>query len=194
MNDREKWRERVRDIRATSTTWWYIYIIIIISCHLHGYHWPSLATFPYRSSPLTGLQGYIPYPHIGAVLAGRPALLGHMWGSIGVIRISLNIRHLQSTYFPVDPFILLYWFYSIRRELIDIFSIIVYFKSTSCPTLGHHQGRMQLLYVHYYFVRRRASGPLLYLGNKQLWKIYQSIPAEYNKINTAIWKDQQENI
>ena len=29
MNDREKWQERVRDIRATSTTWWwwwYIYI------------------------------------------------------------------------------------------------------------------------------------------------------------------------
>ena len=33
-----------------------------------------------------------------------------------------------------------------------------------------------------------------YLGNKQLWKIYQSIPAEYFKINTAIWKDQQENM
>ena len=31
MNDREKWRERVRDIRATSTTWWwYIYIYIYI--------------------------------------------------------------------------------------------------------------------------------------------------------------------
>ena len=30
-----------------------------------------------------------------------------------------------------------------------------------------------------------------YLRNKQLWKIYQSIPAEYYKINTAIWKDQQ---
>ena len=28
----------------------------------------------------------------------------------------------------------------------------------------------------------------------QLWKIDQSIPAEYNKINTAIRKDQQENI
>ncbi len=31
MNDREKWRERVRDIRTTSTTWWwwhsYIYVI-----------------------------------------------------------------------------------------------------------------------------------------------------------------------
>ena len=23
MNDREEWRERVRDIRATSTTWWW---------------------------------------------------------------------------------------------------------------------------------------------------------------------------
>ena len=26
MNDREEWRERVRDIRATSAIWWYIYI------------------------------------------------------------------------------------------------------------------------------------------------------------------------
>ena len=33
-----------------------------------------------------------------------------------------------------------------------------------------------------------------YLGNKQLWKIYQSISAEYYIINTAIWKDQQENM
>ena len=32
------------------------------------------------------------------------------------------------------------------------------------------------------------------LGNKQLWKIYQLIPAEYYKINTAIWKDQQKNM
>ena len=30
MNDREKWREMVRDIRADGTTWWwYIYIYII---------------------------------------------------------------------------------------------------------------------------------------------------------------------
>ena len=34
MNDREKWRERVRDIRATGTTWWwwfYLYFILFIS-------------------------------------------------------------------------------------------------------------------------------------------------------------------
>ena len=30
MNDREKWRERIRDIRASSTTSWYIYIYIYI--------------------------------------------------------------------------------------------------------------------------------------------------------------------
>ena len=30
MNDREEWRERVSDIRATSTTWWWWYIYIYI--------------------------------------------------------------------------------------------------------------------------------------------------------------------
>ena len=36
------------------------------------------------------------------------------------------------------------------------------------------------------------DGPKLgrkYLENKQLWKVYQPIPAEYHKINTAIRKD-----
>ena len=30
MNDREKWRERVRDIRATSTTWWWWWYRLIL--------------------------------------------------------------------------------------------------------------------------------------------------------------------
>ena len=41
MNDREKWRERVRDIRASGTTWWwwwyiyiYIYIIFEYLCYI----------------------------------------------------------------------------------------------------------------------------------------------------------------
>ena len=41
----------------------------------------SLATTPYRSSPLGGLQGYIPYPHRAAVRMFELAillLLGHM--------------------------------------------------------------------------------------------------------------------
>ena len=51
------------------------------------YPWPSLASSPYRSSPLEGLQGYIPYPHITAVCMFELVvllLLVHMWGSIGV--------------------------------------------------------------------------------------------------------------
>ena len=39
MNDREKWRERVRDIRATSTTWWWWWwwYIYIYSCNLKSH-------------------------------------------------------------------------------------------------------------------------------------------------------------
>ena len=47
----------------------------------------SLATSPYHSSPLAGLQGYILYPHIAAVCMFELVillLLGHMWGSTGV--------------------------------------------------------------------------------------------------------------
>ena len=74
MNDREEWRERVRDIRAASTIWWwwwfqcgkrlihpqhihththththtniYIYIYIIISYRQHGYPWPFSPLLP----------------------------------------------------------------------------------------------------------------------------------------------------
>ena len=34
MNDREKWRERVRDIRASDTTWWWWYIYIYIYIYI----------------------------------------------------------------------------------------------------------------------------------------------------------------
>ena len=34
MNDREEWRERVRDIRATSTTWWWWYLSTHVSVHV----------------------------------------------------------------------------------------------------------------------------------------------------------------
>ena len=71
----------------TSFIWKWVVIIIIMLCRQHGYPWPSLATFPYRSSPLAGLLGYILCPHIAAVCKFGLVvllLLGHMWGSIGV--------------------------------------------------------------------------------------------------------------
>ena len=30
MNDREKWRERVKDIRASGTTWWWWWLLYIL--------------------------------------------------------------------------------------------------------------------------------------------------------------------
>ena len=45
--DREEWRERVRDIRATSATWWYIYIYIYIYTHLLYIFWVCIYIYIY---------------------------------------------------------------------------------------------------------------------------------------------------
>ena len=37
MNDREKWRESVRDIRATSTTWWWYQFFLKYPVYIHIY-------------------------------------------------------------------------------------------------------------------------------------------------------------
>ena len=75
-------------------------------------------------------------------------------------------RHSRSTYFFfVDPFILPYWFYNIRRELIDTYSIIVYFPSTFSPTLVHHQRRM------YYKSVVTFVCTLLLCKKKSIWAV-----------------------
>ena len=54
-----------------------------MSCRQHRYPWPSLATSPYRSSPLAGLQGYILYPHLAAACMFELVVLllpGHIGG------------------------------------------------------------------------------------------------------------------
>ena len=50
MNDREKWRETVRDIRACGATWWwwwyiYIYIYILKKVKLVTWGWPEGSFF-----------------------------------------------------------------------------------------------------------------------------------------------------
>ena len=61
--------------------------LIIMSCWKHGYSWPSLATFPYPSSPQAGLLDNILYPHTVAECMFVLVVLllhGHVWGSIRV--------------------------------------------------------------------------------------------------------------
>ena len=85
-------------------------------------------------------------------------------------------RHFLSTYFLVDPFILPYWFYRIRRELhsssakTKVTSFLLYTLPWWWPKVG-----------------QKVLGIYTIIENT-------SIPAEYDKINTAIWKDQQENM
>ena len=74
---------KARGLRSISTP---ITIIIIMSYRQHGYPWPSLATFPYRSSPLACLQGYIPYPHLAAVCMFELVVLLFAWPYAGFHR------------------------------------------------------------------------------------------------------------
>ena len=85
---------------ANTQTIMPIYIYIIMLCHQHGYPWPSLATSSYRSLPLAGLQGYIPYSHWAAVCmhirAGRHAFARLYVGvhrSTSLMSSSLFLKH-----------------------------------------------------------------------------------------------------
>ena len=69
-----------------------ITIIIILLYQQHGYHSPSLATLPYRSSLPAGLQGYSQYPHRAAICSFKLVallLLDHVRGSVGNIIFDL---------------------------------------------------------------------------------------------------------
>ena len=79
----------------------------------------------------------------------------------------------MSTYFLLDPFEFPYYFYRIGGgELIYVLSIVVCIPSTFCPTLGHHQVRI--------YNKRDVT--------------LQSIPPEYDKSNTGIRTDPEENM
>ena len=90
------------------------------------------------------------------------------FGSISsLIQISLNI---------IDIYCLHIFFLILSYCRFDfiVFSIVSY--------------SIQKLH-HFCYTSSLDDGPKSgrkYFGNKQIWKIYQSIHAEYNKINTAI--------
>ena len=116
--------------RNFQTTVWF-QIIIIMSCHQHGYPWPSLATSPYHSSPLAGLQGYSPYPHRAAVCMFKLvvlSLLGHMWGFIGVHHLwarpcfSSSVLRLTWIVFVIGGWWPYSWWF-VGCCLLDLFNI-----------------------------------------------------------------------
>ena len=60
MNDREKWRERVRDIRAGGTTWWWWYFSLrlfhtsVSGCFLVNSEWREVSSTLLNSSQYFG--------------------------------------------------------------------------------------------------------------------------------------------
>ena len=97
-----------------------------------------------------------------------------------------HYRHFMPTYFLLDPFEFPYYFYRIRGELIHVLSIVVCIPSNFCPTLGHHQGRI--------YHKSDVKSGRKYKGYIQLWTIPKSIPPEYDKSNTGIRTDPEENM
>ena len=74
----------------------------------------------------------------------------------------------MSTYFLLDPFEFMYYFYRIRGVVIDLC-----IPSTFCPTLGHHQGRIyyqsDVNFGLAYYDYVRASLPLKILAFAFKW-------------------------
>ena len=124
----------------------------------------------------------------------------------------------MSTYFLLDPFEFPYYFYRIRGELIYVLSIVVCIPSTFCPTLGHHQGRIYyksdvtFVLICLFTRSRLYSKVLLYLwaagyspddgpksgeSTRDTYNYGQCInqfPTEYDKSNTGIRTDPEENM
>ena len=111
----------------------------------HKYPWPFLASSPYHSSPLAGLQGYIPYPYRASVCMFELAvllLLGHMWVSIGVHRhkfiyiiTNINITiyapiyspvHMHNIYLSMYLHIHTYIYTYIYIYIYDIYCVYIY--------------------------------------------------------------------
>ena len=58
-------------------------------------------------------------------------------------------RHFLSTYILLDPFILPYWFYRIRKELIYVLPIVTYIPSIFCNTNGPRRKYVDRNYVQW---------------------------------------------
>ena len=72
MNDREEWRERVRDIRATSTIWWWWWYIYtnVINSFPEGLHIHTRAHTYTHTHTHTHIYIYI-YIYIYIILPGK---------------------------------------------------------------------------------------------------------------------------
>ena len=89
MNDREKWRERVRDIRAISTTWWWwwwLLHIVLLKC-LHV----QIGFLKFTSCDNQALVGCIPIAAVAVYLNLKSKkLVSHLIRCIAITYLIFN--------------------------------------------------------------------------------------------------------
>ena len=120
-------------------------MFVLVVLLLHGHVLGSIRVHPLWVRPCFSSSVLVRLTWIVFVIGGR---WPYSWCLILRQHLFINTnfvvynRYFLSTYFLVDPFILPYWFYSIRRG-IDwyIFHNCLY-PEYFLPDLGHHQGRM----------------------------------------------------
>ena len=117
----------------------------------------------------------------------------HIYIYIYIYNFIKHNRHFMSTYFLLDPFEFPYYFYSIWGESIYVLSIVVCIRSTFCPTLGHHQGRIyyksDVTFVLAYYYCVRAFLPLKIMAFDFKWNSIISASSERHLSTLAlVWK------
>ena len=110
-------------------------------------------------------------------------------------------RHFMSTYFLLDPFEFPYYFYRIRGNwfmycpwLYVSLVLTARLWAIICPTLGHHLKQKLHHFCNRYSPDDGPKSGRKYGGYIQLWTIHKSIPPEYDKSNTGIQTDPEENM
>ena len=87
MNDREKWRERVRDICATSMTWWWWWIYI----YIYGKIWRYVVNKQIWKNSKYSEDGFIYLFFVFVLFYGISTTRGHLM-PLGFIYTWINVN------------------------------------------------------------------------------------------------------
>ena len=150
MNDREEWRERVRDIRAASTIWWWWWWWFLITSLLSitfnyipiVYHfWLHSSCFSLLTATLLSNSFYwTPFVHCFWLHSYCPSLL-----MASLLSIIFNCIHVVHHYWlpPYSPFLLTEFLLSIIIDCIPIVSLCLSYLPT--PPLGQDMTQGQFI-------------------------------------------------
>ena len=122
MNDREKWRERIRDICASGMTWWWwyeFYFVIIIHFIVL-----TLSIIKYKSKVSREIQGKEWHPPLHQGVVGRFSCRPRLWLTNLFICNTfylLHVIHFVIVLLHVIHFLLLYYVVHFIKIILFLF-------------------------------------------------------------------------